>query len=344
MADPTSGPAQHARYTTSTDLTRPPEDRSRAVRHSRCCGNSGMLDEDALRGLPARAGATRPQRASSGRGCARAGTRPRLGSRPQPQSRAGGSVGVTRGKLAGSALWRPRTTVKPRRGRVRSRDRPWNVQRRRTRRGSSRAPDGVLRGVPPGGARVSVCDRGVFRRRVRPRRAFAARRARAQRSTPPRRCRQRSERRTRPFATEWCPLGTRGEDGNDDRSGRAPPSPTAPCESARGSRTSDHFRYRGKWSIEPLRKQENCATARFLKPSAGLEPATPSLPWQPSQQSQRAPNAERPAKDARTVSRQSSAAPRNDRHLRYPPGTRAADQQGRWQARVDDERWRRIVR
>jgi hypothetical protein len=34
-----------------------------------------------------------------------------------------------------------------------------------------------------------------------------------------------------------------------------------------------------KGSAEPLRKGGNRAVARFLKPSAGLEPATPSLPW-----------------------------------------------------------------
>jgi hypothetical protein len=38
-----------------------------------------------------------------------------------------------------------------------------------------------------------------------------------------------------------------------------------------------------KGSAEPLRKGGNRAVARFLKPSAGLEPATPSLPWQSSQ-------------------------------------------------------------
>ena len=42
---------------------------------------------------------------------------------------------------------------------------------------------------------------------------------------------------------------------------------------------SDHFRCAWKWSPEPLRKQRNRAAARILKPSAGLEPATPSLPW-----------------------------------------------------------------
>jgi hypothetical protein len=45
------------------------------------------------------------------------------------------------------------------------------------------------------------------------------------------------------------------------------------------TRTGDLFSCAGKWSSEPLRKRANRATARFLKPSAGLEPATPSLPW-----------------------------------------------------------------
>jgi hypothetical protein len=36
-----------------------------------------------------------------------------------------------------------------------------------------------------------------------------------------------------------------------------------------------------KGSAEPLRKGENRSVARSSEPSAGLEPATPSLPWQP---------------------------------------------------------------
>src|SRR4051795_3134504 len=36
----------------------------------------------------------------------------------------------------------------------------------------------------------------------------------------------------------------------------------------------------GKWSPESLRKCGNRAVARFPKPSDGLEPSTPSLPWQ----------------------------------------------------------------
>src|SRR5215207_2380472 len=34
-----------------------------------------------------------------------------------------------------------------------------------------------------------------------------------------------------------------------------------------------------KRSPDPLQEQENRVAARFVKPSAGLEPATPSLPW-----------------------------------------------------------------
>jgi len=34
-----------------------------------------------------------------------------------------------------------------------------------------------------------------------------------------------------------------------------------------------------KGSLDQLRKRENRAVARFTEPSAGLEPATPSLPW-----------------------------------------------------------------
>jgi hypothetical protein len=44
------------------------------------------------------------------------------------------------------------------------------------------------------------------------------------------------------------------------------PGPATPCASR-------------KWSADPLQEQENRAAARFVKPSAGLEPATPSLPW-----------------------------------------------------------------
>jgi len=46
-----------------------------------------------------------------------------------------------------------------------------------------------------------------------------------------------------------------------------------------GLQSSDHFPSSRKWSAKPLRKRENRATAQFSKPSAGLEPATPSLPW-----------------------------------------------------------------
>ena len=38
-----------------------------------------------------------------------------------------------------------------------------------------------------------------------------------------------------------------------------------------------------KWSPDPRQEQENRAAARFVKPSAGLEPATPSLPCAPGE-------------------------------------------------------------
>jgi hypothetical protein len=44
-----------------------------------------------------------------------------------------------------------------------------------------------------------------------------------------------------------------------------------------------------KWSSKPLRKRENRAVVRFSKPSAGLEPATPPLPWQCGQRPRHAP-------------------------------------------------------
>jgi hypothetical protein len=100
------------------------------------------------------------------------------------------------------------------------------------------------------------------------------------------------------LATAWCPLGTRPETGTTLGLSALPPNRgnRSPVLGATlGSRTSDHFRLSRKWSPEPLRKRENRATARFLKPSAGLEPATPSLPWQSGQEPKRAPATEIPA-------------------------------------------------
>jgi hypothetical protein len=84
-------------------------------------------------------------------------------------------------------------------------------------------------------------------------------------------------------ASERCPLVTRPS----HRAAKRLPPPRLPkVSSARrfNSRRAwiearDPFRCPWKWSAEPLRESENRAVARFPKPSAGLEPATPSLPW-----------------------------------------------------------------
>ncbi len=65
-------------------------------------------------------------------------------------------------------------------------------------------------------------------------------------SRRPRRCRHRSERRRRPFAAEWFPLGTRAEAADDYRSERATAKRRCPAARHRGRplalKTSDHFR------------------------------------------------------------------------------------------------------
>jgi hypothetical protein len=81
------------------------------------------------------------------------------------------------------------------------------------------------------------------------------------------------------FATERCPLGTRAEDRNDARPEDATAEPQPRAESALGLSHERPLPLGLEVVTRPLRKQENRATARFLKPSAGLEPATPSLPW-----------------------------------------------------------------
>ena len=91
-----------------------------------------------------------------------------------------------------------------------------------------------------------------------------------------------------------------------------------------------------KWSPDPLRQQENRAAARFVKPSAGLEPATPSLPWRSRHRWE--PSCGR---GKRCVAADRVAlAGRSDRHISTPPvptGYPAADgRSARWSDR--DER------
>jgi hypothetical protein len=68
-----------------------------------------------------------------------------------------------------------------------------------------------------------------------------------------------------------------------------------------------------KWTAVPLRKCENRATAPVLKPSAGLEPATPSLPWQSGA------SARRPAK-SQSACIGAARAVGNRRHRSAPFG------------------------
>jgi hypothetical protein len=70
-----------------------------------------------------------------------------------------------------------------------------------------------------------------------------------------------------------------------------------------------------KWSPDPLQEQENRAAARFVKPSAGLEPATPSLPWRSRHPSEASPDGQSRCTAAPRV----VEASRSDRHVSTPP-------------------------
>jgi hypothetical protein len=76
------------------------------------------------------------------------------------------------------------------------------------------------------------------------------------------------------------------------------------------------------------------------KPSDGLEPSTPSLPWQSGQQSDCAPAAEMPAETLKTVIARPTAGPRNHRHLRYPLSARVERSASR-RSWIHSERQRR---
>jgi hypothetical protein len=126
-------------------------------------------------------------------------------------------------------------------------------------------------------------------------------------------------------ATERCPWlpGRRGT-GN---LGRAPLRKCAEPQRVQGGvalilPTGDPFRCPRKWSSEPLRKLENRAVARSLKPSAGLEPATPSSPWQPDRQARPLADNQITCTSAQLVSLQTPAAPRMFGTFRYPPSAR----------------------
>ena len=71
-----------------------------------------------------------------------------------------------------------------------------------------------------------------------------------------------------------------------------------------------------KWSSEPLLKQENRVVARFREPSAGLEPATPSLPWQSGDARGHPAQSQSPCTGRAKPHRQ---APAPIRIVRHPP-------------------------
>jgi hypothetical protein len=77
-----------------------------------------------------------------------------------------------------------------------------------------------------------------------------------------------------------------------------------------------------KGSAEPIQKEENRAAARFLKPSAGLEPATPSVPWRSGWAAEAASEAKALHRLA-NVAPHTPAAERTVRPLRLPTGTQA---------------------
>jgi hypothetical protein len=83
-------------------------------------------------------------------------------------------------------------------------------------------------------------------------------------------------------------------------------------------RTGDHFRRPWKWSSEPIRKGEKRAVAPFPKPSAGLEPATPSLPWQFACCAVGRDRRQSACKSARTTARRTTAAGSKVRQPQLP--------------------------
>ena len=77
-----------------------------------------------------------------------------------------------------------------------------------------------------------------------------------------------------------------------------------------------------KWSSDPVRKRENRAVARFLKPSAGLEPATP--PYHGGPAMSRLPlQRPKPLHKATNLLPQHGTATGTFRHPPLPTGTRA---------------------
>jgi hypothetical protein len=132
-------------------------------------------------------------------------------------------------------------------------------------------------------------------------------------------------RPARSSSTKRYPLVTRAARGTGDLArARTAMRRTHRAEKRRAPyrrQTGDDFRCHWKWSPEPLRKRENRAVARFLKPSAGLEPATPSLPWQPRARSRCLTQSQSACKAWEVRSRRLPHRSARFRAVRYRVGT-----------------------
>jgi hypothetical protein len=130
-------------------------------------------------------------------------------------------------------------------------------------------------------------------------------------------------RRPRPWTTKRLPTAYPAERRPGDVAWQTtddnPRRTVAGRDGALPAQTDDPFRWSRKWSREPLRNQENRAVARFPKPSAGLEPATPSLPWQSDQVAGPVAQSQSGCTSLRNVTLQTAAPIRTVLHPPVPP-------------------------
>ena len=218
-----------------------------------------------------------PSARDSTRGTASGPRRPEHAGRRDPRDRArDGARGRMRAPDPGRAARRapPRRDRAEATARARSPRRGRPARDRRASRGSRRRPPGQEREV----AEVLVADLGAVateRRRSTPatEKRYTSSRARPRwsASSATRRLGGRSRQGVRPGVYRVGTL-SRGQDvfRGAQTAAQGLSEPTLDLFSPGSAR---------KWSSEPLRKQGNRGVMRFRKPSAGLEPATPSLPW-----------------------------------------------------------------
>ena len=217
-----------------------------------------------------------PSARDSTRGTASGPRRPEHAGRRDPRDRArDGARGRMRAPDPGRAARRapPRRDRAEATARARSPRRGRPARDRRASRGSRRRPPGQEREV----AEVLVADLGAVateRRRSTPatEKRYTSSRARPRwsASSATRRLGGRSRQGVRPGVYRVGTL-SRGQDvfRGAQTAAQGLSEPTLDLFSPGSAR---------KWSSEPLRKQGNRGVMRFRKPSAGLEPATPSLP------------------------------------------------------------------